>query len=93
MPLFALYHMECDTEEEAKTVSAKDYLAALQALDPVFRYDAGDCDSWSGVKPHLRHMKPLHGTRPKLIAPGTEPRSLHVDGSIDYFCLYERKLP
>jgi len=91
MPLFALYHMECENESEAKTVVAKDYKAAIVALDPLFKYIAGDCDSWSGVASHLRHVKPLHGRRPAQIAPGTEPRSLHVDGSPDYFCLYERR--
>jgi hypothetical protein len=93
MPLFAIYHMECDSESEAKTVEAKDFAAALVKLNPLFRYFEGDCDSWDGVKPHLRHVKPLHGYRPEQIAPGTEPRSLHVDNSPDYFCLYQRRLP
>lgn len=92
MPLFAIYHMECEGEADAKTIVAKDYKSALEVLDPIFRYFEGDCDSWSGVEPRLRHLSPLTGIRPTDIEPGTEPRSVHIDSSPDYFCLYQRRL-
>ncbi len=95
--LFNVRHVECEAVGEGKFVEAKDAKAALLQADPVFQYHAtgedneggGDADSWLGVAPHLRHLKPVSGSRPPDIRAGTEPYQASIDGSHDYYWVYQ----
>lgn len=92
MPYYAVWHGECDNEADAKVVTAKDVKAALDAVDPVFRYQAGDVDCWKDVESHKKHVKVRVGLPPpKLMKPGSlETRIALVDDSDDYFLVCER---
>jgi hypothetical protein len=96
MPIFNVRHAECDDTGEGEFVNAKDAKDALAKVDPLFKYAAdedgeggGDCDSWSGIKSHLKRIRPVAGSRPSDILSGTEPSHATVDGSYDYFLVYQ----
>jgi hypothetical protein len=91
MALFNIRHAECDDIGEGYFTEAKDAKEALATVDPLFRYYAGDCDTWKGIKPHLRHLKPTSGMRPIDTCPGTEPYMASTDSSPDYFLVYQVK--
>lgn len=96
MPLYNVRHAECDGVGEGEFVTAKDAKDAVTKVNPLFRYAAnedgesgGDCDSWSGIKPHLKRIRPVAGSRPADILSGCEPSHATVDGSYDYFLVYQ----
>lgn len=96
MPIFNVRHAECDDTGGGEFVEAKDAKDAVAKVDPLFKYAAdedgeggGDCDSWSGVKPHKKRIRPVAGSRPTDILKGTEPSHATVDGSYDYFLVYQ----
>jgi len=96
MPLYNVRHAECDDTGEGQFVIAKDAKDALAKVDPLFKYAAdedgeggGDCDSWSGIKSHLKRVRPVAGSRPADILSGCEPSHATVDGSYDYFLVYQ----
>lgn len=96
MPIFNVRHAECADVGEGEFVNAKDAKDAVTKVNPMFKYAAdedgeggGDCDSWSGIKSHLKHIRPVAGYRPSDILSGCEPSHATVDGSYDYFLVYQ----
>lgn len=96
MPIYNVRHAECDDTGEGAFVQAKDAKDAVAKVDPLFKYAAdedgeggGDCDSWSGIKSHLKRIRPVAGSRPSDILSGCEPSHATVDGSYDYFLVYQ----
>lgn len=96
MPLYNVRHAECDGVGEGEFVEAKNAKDAVAKVDPLFQYAAdedgeggGDHDSWGGIKSHLKRIRPVAGSRPSDILSGCEPSHATVDGSYDYFLVYQ----